>query len=189
MKEHKARLLEQVEQIYEFFSSKKEFSKLIPEVRTNISGALPHAKDGGSVAAVDGRITIVNGYPKKCGEIKLGASDHTARLLLTAREYDETINFVMNLKYKHEYIQKISDHTDLSMTEFKRGLQPEQVKKKEHSTMQWLIRQSVKGEGKIPTLIWDEGDMGKEPMMRLFARNSGDMMDKLDTILGAIMNS
>ena len=77
----------------------KKFSKLIPEVRTNISGSLPNAKNKSEIAGIEGRITIINGFPKASGEIKFGASDHTARLILTAKEFDNSINYVMNLKY------------------------------------------------------------------------------------------
>ncbi|MHA1105283.1 MAG: bifunctional hydroxymethylpyrimidine kinase/phosphomethylpyrimidine kinase [Promethearchaeota archaeon] len=80
----KIKLINQVKEIYNFVSNKKEFCKLIPEVRMNISGALPNAKNKQEIVGIEGRITIVDGFPHKCGEIKFGASDHTARLILSA---------------------------------------------------------------------------------------------------------
>ena len=54
--------------------------------------------------------------------------------------------------------------------------------------MQWLIKESVEKLGKIPDIIWDKGSLGKEPMMRLFAKNSKKMIEKLRKIIGAIKN-
>ena len=166
--------------------SEKEFSKLIPEVRMNISGSLANAKNKQEIAGIDGRITIVNGFPHKCGEIKFGASDHTARLILSAKEFENSINFVINLKFKQEWIRLISSHTDLQLQEIIREEQPEEVKNQEFSTMQWLIKNSVEKHGTIPDIIWDAGSIGKEPIIRLFGRNSKEMIVKLNKIISAI---
>ncbi|GAH78534.1 unnamed protein product [marine sediment metagenome] len=45
------------------------------------------------------------------------------------------------------------------------------------------IRESVDKSGKIPDIIWDKGSIGKEPMIRLFAKNSVDMIQKLKKIV------
>ena len=182
----KLEIVNQIKEVYNFFSSNKEFSKLIPEVRTNISGALHNAKNKSEIAGIEGRITIINGFPKASGEIKFGISDHTARLILTAKEFDKSINFVMNLKYRPDLIKLIQEKSDLELQEILRENQPEDVKKKEFSTMQWLIKENVKKKGKIPDIIWDKGSVGKEPMMRLFGKNSKDMIIKLTKIINLI---
>ncbi|MCK4381649.1 MAG: bifunctional hydroxymethylpyrimidine kinase/phosphomethylpyrimidine kinase, partial [Candidatus Lokiarchaeota archaeon] len=87
-------VINQIKEIYNFISPLRNFSKLIPEVRMNISGSLPDATRKEDVAGIEGRITIVNGFLKASGEIKFGVSDHTARLILSAKEYDNSINFV-----------------------------------------------------------------------------------------------
>ena len=179
-------IVNDIKEIYNFFSSNKNFGKLIPEVRTNISGSLPNAKNKSEIAGIEGRITIINGFPKASGEVKFGVSDHTARLILTAKEFDKSINFVMNLKYIPELIESIKIETDLELQEVLREDQPEIVKKKEYSTMQWLIKESVKKKGKIPDIIWDKGDVGKEPMMRLFGKNSKDIISKLEKIINLV---
>ncbi len=181
-------VINQIKEIYNFISPLRNFSKLIPEVRMNISGSLPDATNKEDVAGVEGRITTVNGFPKVSGEIKFGVSDHTARLILSAKEYDNSINFVMNLKYKSDWISAIQENTDLKLKEIVRKDQPDEIKTKEFSTMQWLIKESIEKLGKIPDIIWDKGSLGKEPMMRLFAKNSKKMIKKLRKIIGAINN-
>lgn len=176
-------LINQIKRIYDYFSSIQTFSKLIPEVRTNISGAFSDANSKSDIAAIEGRITIIKGFPKACGDIKFGVSDHTARLLLTTQQLDPMIHFVMNLKYDSNLLQQLQKSTDLKIKEIKREQQPKNIKKKEHSTMQWLIKKCFKEIGKIPDIIWDKGAIGKEPMIRLFAKNSDEMISKLRTIL------
>ncbi|MFW9878397.1 MAG: thiamine-phosphate synthase family protein, partial [Candidatus Thorarchaeota archaeon] len=184
--DERLKVINQIKEIYNFISQSKEFGKLIPEVRMNISGSLPNAIRKEDIAGVDGRITIVNGFPKASGDIKFGVSDHTARLILSAKEFDNSINFVMNLKYNPNWVSLIKKKTDLNLKEVIREDQPEDVKKKEFSTMQWLIKESSMQFGKFPDIIWDKGEIGKEPMIRLFGKTAEDMIIKLKKILNAI---
>jgi len=181
--EEKQKVINQIREVYSIISKDKDFSKLIPEVRMNISGSLSNAKNKSEIAGIEGRITIINGFPKASGEIKFGVSDHTARLILTAKEFDNSINFVINLNYIPELIELIKKNSKLELQEIIREEQPEYVKEKEYSTMQWLINESVKKKGKIPDIIWDKGAIGKEPMMRLFGKNSNDIIKKLEQII------
>jgi len=184
--EERVEVINQIKEIYNFISKFKKFSKLIPEVRMNISGALPNAIIKEDIAGIEGRITIINGYPQASGEIKFGVSNHTARLILSAKEFDNSINYVINLKYNPNWIDLIQQNTDLELQEIIRDDQPEKIKKQEFSTMQWLIKESITSKGKIPDIIWDKGAMGKEPIIRLFSKNSKDMVEKLKKIIEII---
>jgi hydroxymethylpyrimidine kinase / phosphomethylpyrimidine kinase / thiamine-phosphate diphosphorylase len=180
--EEKIRVINQIKQIYNFISNDKKFSNLIPEVRMNISGSLPSAKSKEEVAGIEGRITIINEYPKAMGEIKFGVSDHTARLILTAKEFDNSINYVMNLKYKKMWVEKLVQSNKFTLQEIRRDEQPKSMAQREYSTMQWLIQNSVKNTGKMADIIWDEGSVGKEPMIRLFSKDANEMIEKLSSI-------
>lgn len=175
-------VIEQVKEIYLFLLNNKNHSRFIPEVRMNISGALPHATKKEQIAAIEGRITIVGGYPYASGEIKFGVSDHTARLILEAKKYDPSINFVINLKYDKNWISLLKKQTNLQIKEIKREQQPVDIKNKEDSTMQWIIQKTMNQMGRFPDIIWDKGDIGKEPIIRLFGKDSKDMIQKLKII-------
>jgi len=179
-------VVNQIKEIYSYVSNSPKFNQLIPEVRLNISGSLPNATRKEEIAGIEGRITIVNGYPQASGEIKFNVSDHTARLILAAKEFDKSINFVMNLKYNPDWIDLLQQKTNLELQEILREKQPEEVKTEEYSTMQWLIKESVSKMGKIPDIIWDKGAVGKEPIIRLFGKNSKDMIEKLKKIMNII---
>ena len=176
-------VINQIKEVYTFISYSKYFSKLIPEVRMNISCSLPNATKTAEIAGIEGRITIIYGYPQASGEIKFGVSDHTARLILSAKKFDNSINLVMNLKYIPNLIKSLQDKTDLEIVEIIREEQPTNVKLKEFSTMEWLIKETAEKKGKIPDIIWDKGSVGKEPMIRLFGRNSKEIIVKLKKIL------
>ncbi|MFX0187151.1 MAG: thiamine-phosphate synthase family protein [Candidatus Hodarchaeota archaeon] len=183
--DEKINIINQIQEILNYIKVKK-FVKLIPEVRTNIAGALNNAMKLEDVAGVDGRITIIDGMPKAAGDIKFGTAEHTARLILTTKKFDSSINFVINLRYSPELIEAIQKKTNLEMFEIIRENEREENQKKELTTMQWLIKESFIEKGKIPDIIWDKGAIGKEPMIRLFARNSNDMIKKLSKILDLI---
>ena len=89
----------------------------------------------------------------------------------------------MNLKYTPTLMKLIQENTDLELKEFIRETQLEEIKKKDFSTMQWLIKESVSKTAKIPDIIWDKGAIGKEPMIRLFGKDSNDMIIKLKKII------
>lgn len=178
----KLEVINQIKEIYNFIRIKK-FCRVIPEVRTNIAGALQDPKTMSDVAGIDGRITIINGLPKAAGDIKFGAAEHTARLLLSAKEFENSVNFVMNLRYSPEMIKDIQKKTDLELEEILREKEPRKARNKEFSTMQWLIKESINKKGRIPDILWDKGSIGKEPMIRLFGKDSVDMIKKLKKII------
>jgi hydroxymethylpyrimidine/phosphomethylpyrimidine kinase len=186
--DNQIKVINQIKKIYNFISDNKKNSKLIPEVRMNISGALPTATKKDEIAGIEGRITIINGFPKASGEVKFGISDHTARLILGAKEIDKSINFVMNLKYDPLLVKNIKERTDLITYEFIRDMQPDEEKKREHSTMQWILKEYLNKTGakRIPDIIWDKGDIGKEPMIRLFGKNAEDIIMKLQKIINLL---
>ena len=184
--EERLKVINQIKEVYNYISNIKKFAQLIPEVRLNISCSLPQAKDKSEVAGIEGRITIINDYPKASGEIKFGVSDHTARLILAAKKFDNSINFVMNLKYHPDWISLIRNNTTLKLREIIREKQPKEIKEQEFSTMQWLIKESVNELGKIPDIIWDKGSIGKEAIIRVFAKDSKEMINKLQNIIELI---
>ena len=138
------------------------------------------------IAGIEGRVTIINGFPQASGQIKFGVSDHTARLILSAKEFDNSINFVTNLKYNEKIIKLIKEKSDLYTYEFIRESQPDSIKSKEESTMQWLIKESIEQTGRIPDIIWDKGAIGKEPIIRVFAETSKNLIYKLEKIIKLI---
>jgi len=145
----------------------REFSLLMPEVRVNIVYALPGAVKPADVAAVDGRITVVNGYPHACGLPKWGGSDHMARLIMEARKYSPEVNAGINFKCDDgiiKVVKKYAREKKLVFGWIDRTSEPGEVSKVDGSSMPWKIKQLVDRRGRLPAIFYEGDGWGKEPL-------------------------
>jgi hydroxymethylpyrimidine/phosphomethylpyrimidine kinase len=145
----------------------REFSLLMPEVRVNVVYALPGAKSGREVAAIDGRITVVRGYPFASGSAAWGASDHMARLIIEVRKYNAGINAGINFKCDAEIIKAVKMYAKDNKLVFgwiDRSREPADVSAKDGSSMPWKVRQLVDQSGRLPDVFYEGDGWGKEPL-------------------------
>lgn len=150
---------------------------LVPEVQINLGYALPWAASVQDIAAFPGRIVALGkGVARiKCPEY--GASSHVARLILTAMSYDRRYRSAMNIRYNVKYLER-AQNLGYSMAEFSRKDEPREVKFKEGSTIIWGVKRAIDGSKTIPDIIYDAGDLGKEPIIRVLGRNPLEVVDK-----------
>jgi len=144
-----------------------EFSLLMPEVRVNLVYALPGAKTADEVAAVDGRVTVVRGFPYAPGLPRWGASDHMARLIIEVRKYDPTINAGINFKCDAtmiEVVQKYCAEKNLLFGWIDRTKEPAEAAEQDRSSMPWKIKYLKTNYGGIPKLFYEGEGWGKEPL-------------------------
>jgi len=174
-----------VQKVVNFICSEEKFNKFIPEVRTNVAISKPNAIKLQDVAGVEGRISIVAGRPMPTGPIRFGVTNHTGRLLLSAKKFDNGINAVINLKYTPKTIIKLSE-TNLSIVNVDRSDQSKEDISIENKTMDWVVQEAYKKLNMIPDVIYDTGEKGKEPMIRLFAKNADDLIKKLRLFINLI---
>ena len=144
-----------------------EFASLVPEVRVNLTYALPGARTPDEVAAVDGRITAVQGYPHASGLPKWGASDHMARLIIEVRQYDATFNAGINFKCDAaiiEVVQKYCAEKGMLSGWIDRTKEPAEVAGPDRNSMPWKIKQLATNYNGIPRLFYEGEGWGKEPL-------------------------
>lgn len=146
----------------------REFVTLIPEVRSNLVYARPHAKTPDDVMAVDGRITVISGLPRAAGRVRYGASNHMARLVISLMQTDPSIRagidcanppgfsgWLSGYCRKNGWILAVTDRRD----------EPGAVRDAEGSSMQWKAKEAIRAAGgQVPTIICDSGGPGKEPV-------------------------
>jgi len=149
-------------------------SSFIPEVGVNIGFALKNSKSREDVCALKGRITRAKTY----GVLKFGASKHIASIILTAMKFDKAIRSALNIRYSSDLIERIKS-SGLIAYSFNREEEPEYAK----STMEWGVSHVIKKYNRIPDVIWDEGGMGKESMIRILGKNPKEVIGKLKQIL------
>lgn len=157
---------------------------LIPEVRSNLGYALPGAMTYDEIAAVPGRISQIGDQVIACRRPAFGASRHIARVIMAAMTHDPDIRSAMNIKYSPEILDACCA-AGLGMAFFDRREEPREVKEREGSTLEWGTQNALRLAGEFPDLICDEGDVGKEPMIRVLGRSPMEVVAKVIRVAGA----
>jgi len=153
----------------------KEFSALIPEVRTNLVYASPDAVTRKDVLAIDGRITVVDGMPRSAGRPKFGASSHMARLIIEIRKVDPSIRAGMDFANDPRLTKWLEDYCKskgwiFSMID--RRNEPEDIKEAEGASMPWKVKAAIDAAGgRVPKVFYETGAVGKEPVSVLIGRD------------------
>ncbi|KKH48066.1 bifunctional hydroxymethylpyrimidine kinase/phosphomethylpyrimidine kinase [Methanosarcina sp. 1.H.A.2.2] len=161
--------LKDVKEAVSILADSPEFAKLIPEVGCNIGKAIPGARNYEDIAAVDGRIVRYRGRANPVGCVDFGASRHVARVVFAALRENPDIRAAMNVKYSEEILEACRE-MGLEISSFDRSKEPEEV-----STMDWGTSEAIKEYGGMPEVIYDEGGMGKEPMVRLLGPDASEV--------------
>ncbi|MDY6958156.1 MAG: bifunctional hydroxymethylpyrimidine kinase/phosphomethylpyrimidine kinase [Halobacteriota archaeon] len=156
----------------------ERFHILIPEVGMNIGMAIKGAENISDVAAIDGRIHKVSGRAKAAGPIDFGASDHVSRIILTVTSFDARMRGGMNIKYSEEILSACKE-LEMSIASFDRRDEPLGVK-----SMDWGVSDAIsRSECVVSDIIFDPGDVGKEPMIRILGRSATEVVTKALKIL------
>jgi hydroxymethylpyrimidine/phosphomethylpyrimidine kinase len=99
-------------------------------------------------------------------------------MILTAMEYDDQYRCAMNIKFS-ENIINICKELGYSIDDFDRTEEPEDIKKKEGSSLKWGTDSVFSRQDAVPDIVFDLGDVGKEPMIRIFGKHPDDVADKV----------
>ncbi len=150
---------------------------LIPEVQSNLGYALPLAQNQKEVAAFPGRIVACGEGARPIGCPQFGASRHIANVILSALEFDPSFRAAMNIRFNETLIKK-AQTLGFKIGEFSRHEEPKEIKEKEGSTLAWGVNLVCKRLGFVPDLIFDRGEIGKEPMIRVLGRNPLEVVEK-----------
>jgi hydroxymethylpyrimidine kinase/phosphomethylpyrimidine kinase len=150
---------------------------LIPEVQSNLGYALPHAEMREDVAAFPGRIIRIDDSVETLRGPEFGGSQHIASIILTAMKHDPEYRSAMNIRYSKEVLQACSA-LHYSVTSFDRKQEPGGIKEKEGSSLEWGTEWVLRRTKGIPDIIYDEGDRGKEAMVRVIGKNPREVVEK-----------
>lgn len=145
------------------------FAKLVPEVGSNLAMAPLGAKSPSEVVGLSGRIILVEGKPKLTGFPMLGGSEHVANLVLTAMRHDPRVRAGLNIKFSRAILGACR-RLGLRISSFSRREEPRGVK-----TLVWGTERAIEKLGEVPDVIYDEGALGKEPMIRLLGPSAEEV--------------
>lgn len=156
---------------------------LIPEVHMNVGYAVRGARGIEDVCAFPGRISAHRERVIFKGEPEFGSSSHVARALLTYMRFFPDVRCCANLRYKVEIVERAKE-LGFVVLESLRSKEPEDIKSEEGRSLDFIIESVLKDQGIPPDIIYDRGDFGKEPMVRLFARDTEDLIKKMEMLTG-----
>ncbi len=162
-----------------------EIGYLIPEVSSNLGYALPFAEGVEDVAAFPGRIVRFKDSATTYGDPEFGASRHVAHIILTVMQFDPEYCSAMNIRYSRETVAQLKKKGFL-VGQFNRRLEPKRVKAREGSSLEWGIGGVLRKMKRVPDFVYDEGDVGKEPMIRVLGRNPRDVVEKILKVANSI---
>ncbi|MDL1969071.1 MAG: PfkB family carbohydrate kinase, partial [Deltaproteobacteria bacterium] len=154
---------------------------IIPEVQSNLGYALPCASKAEDIAAIPGRIIRIGEKTKTFGDLSFGASSHIASIILSAMKYNANYRCAMNIRFS-ENIINICMSLGFDVDNFDRSNEPDDTKFKEGYSLKWGIDSVLLKRNSIPDIIFDRGDLGKEPMIRVIGKNPADVVDKVLSI-------
>ncbi len=156
----------------------KRVGHLFPEVQSNLGYALLDAQGTEDVAAFPGRFVRLGSEVISVSDPEFGASQHIAKIILTTMRYNPEMRSAMNVRFSEE-ILALAKKVGLSVEHFRRQEEPAWEKRVEGSSLSWGVDQVLKKSKKIPDLIFDRGDLGKEPMIRVLGRDPEEVVSKV----------
>jgi len=156
---------------------------LIPEVSSNLGYALPFAEGVEDVAAFPGRIVRFKDSVTTYSDPEFGASMHVANIILTVIKFYPDYCSAMNIRYSRETIAELGRKGFLA-SHFDRKLEPKKVKVQEGSSLEWGVGEVLRKMKWVPDFIYDEGGVGKEPMIRVLGKNPMEVVQKILKAVG-----
>lgn len=151
---------------------------LIPEVSSNLGYGLPYALEYGDVAAFPGRVVRLKDSIATSSDPEFGGSRHIANIILTVMRSNPEYRSAMNIRYSEEMITQL-ERMGFLVGHFDRQSEPKKVKEREGSSLEWGVGEVLRKMRRIPDFIYDKGDVGKEPMIRVLGRNPMEVVQKV----------
>ena len=155
--------------------------ELVPAVQMNLAYALPWAEEPPEVAAFPGRIGVYAGRLWFKGAPAFGASSHVARLVLTMMRHHPQLRSCVNLRHGEDILAK-ARAAGLRVAGADRTSEPPEVRRIEGRSLDFLVEQVLASRTQAPDIIYDEGAVGKEPLIRLFGRTPAEVIEKLKVV-------
>jgi hydroxymethylpyrimidine kinase/phosphomethylpyrimidine kinase len=157
---------------------------VVPEVQSNLGYALPFAETFQDVAAFPGRLVRLGKEVVSLMGPAFGASRHIATIILTAMRHDPASRSAMNVRFSEERVKRCRT-LGWRVSSFDRGDEPRAVKEQEGSSLEWGTESVLSAEKGIPDIIFDRGDVGKEPMIRVLGRTPEEVVKKVLSLVAS----
>jgi len=161
------------------FKQIKNIYKVIPECQTNFVFAKKNPKIIKDVLGISGRLVKSGKEVVTAGEIVYGGSQHVGTAVIQVNKKFPKVRSGINIKYNPKIIAK-AKKSKFTVLSYDRNKEPKKSKQKENSSISWGISNCI--NAKSPDIIYHKGDMGKEPMILIFGKNPGEIIQKVSKL-------
>ena len=145
--------------------------RLIPSGGAQVGYAIRGARDKGGVAAVDGRIVVLDGKP--CiGPCTFGCDEEIARALVTVMHFDPHRRSAALIRFSDRVLQMLDDDLFLECASYDPKKAPGGI-----STMDWGIASCCRGE--VPDVIFPSGADDGEGMILILGEDPNDVANNI----------
>lgn len=158
---------------------------LVPAVGLNVAVATPYAMDGDDVAAIDGRLHRTADGVAAAGCPRLGASNHVARSLLAAREYDHSVVAAATVRLDDAMAEAVTERFDAVEVDRTRS-EGDPTTESEEGSPAWAVERAMSDREVVPEAVFDRGAVGREAICRLFAASPAVLEERLLALADAI---
>jgi hydroxymethylpyrimidine/phosphomethylpyrimidine kinase len=161
------------------FKQIKNIYKIIPECQTNFVFAKKNPKNITDVLGISGRLVKSGKEVVTAGEIVYGGSQHVGTAVIQVNKKFPKIRSGLNIKYDPKIISK-AKKSKFTVLSYDRSKESKKSKQKENSSISWGISNCI--NAKSPDIIYHKGDIGKEPMILIFGKNPGEIIQKVSKL-------
>jgi hydroxymethylpyrimidine kinase / phosphomethylpyrimidine kinase / thiamine-phosphate diphosphorylase len=152
--------------------------ELIPEVQMDLGYAILNPNGIEDVAAFPGRIAQCQGRVLMTNEPCFGASSLVAPMILTFMKRYPFMRACACVRYSKE-ILGLAEEKEMAIVFSDGSREPDRLNKEDFDPLITIV---LEGVTKPPDIIYDLGDRGKEPLIRLFARDPEELLHKMEMI-------
>jgi hydroxymethylpyrimidine/phosphomethylpyrimidine kinase len=151
---------------------------LIPEIQSNLGYATDSALSAEDVVAFPGRIIRLGDSIAKVSDPAAGASRHIAKIILAVLKYNKDYRSAMNIAWNPTVIACCKD-LGFRIAQFDRKEEPVDIKNQEGRSLEWGTQKVLSHSSEVPDIIFDRGEVGKEPVIRVLGTDPMDVADKI----------
>jgi len=181
LKSEKISVIEKLLEAYRELQ-KVEPRRAVPEVGMNIAYALPKPGSSSEVAAFASRI-VSDGVRYLLPACPMfGGSRHLASYLVGVGSKFPHMRAAVNIRFDDRTLRR-AEKAGFTVSSYDRRHEPEDVKGIEGASIPWGVSQALSRTAGCPDIIYHTGDIGKEPMIVVLARDPVEAVHKIRKIV------
>lgn len=148
------------------------FAEQVPHVGSNLAQAVEGAEGVWDVAALPGRINVVDGRARVSSDPAFGASRHVATIVLALGDEHPGHRAALNVAYDEELIERARAQ-DWPTAAFEASYEGRRER----------VRDTLAEHEVPPTVLYHEGDFGIEPVAYLLGEDALDVVARAEALL------